>query len=195
MTPIIKLEKLSAVTSHDKASILLVHGGFKPSALIVIEGPAYTSPNEPIHISPELIHGLEDILSQLELSYVTTTEVMDSRVNKHVQDVMRIFIAKDQSVANRLKIMFDDISNHHAEAGLLLGYPDSAVQSFLTDNMLGQDEEPSSTDEVSERNMRLLGHRLSKNNWRHEVKYLEASGNYLQSVSPLIYEGATKGES
>ncbi|MEO6109956.1 MAG: hypothetical protein ABIP50_03040 [Candidatus Saccharimonadales bacterium] len=100
---------------------------------------------------------------------------------------MRIFVARDQSKADRLKILFDDIEENHHEAGLLLGYPRTAVEAFLTPDMLEMNDEPISTEDVSVENMRLLGHRLSVDNWRDEVKYLEKSGEYLKTISPTIY--------
>ena len=75
---------------------------------------------------------------------------------------------------------------------MLLGYPETSVKAFLTPDMLEWENHPVSTEDVSEKNMRLLGHRLSKKYWREEVKYLEASGNYLKTISPKIYQEITK---
>lgn len=197
MNPITQLENLPGMISEDKGSILLVAGGLKPSALAVVQGDVFSLSKNPIHVSVGILDSLRTILSSFGLRYLMTTEILENASGKsypHGQEVVRVFIAKDESVAKKLKEAFDDIKNHHAEAGLLLGYPPSAVEAFLTEDMLDWKDHPVSTSEVSELNMRILGHRLSKDNWREEVKYLEESGNYIKSQSTVIYEEITKQE-
>jgi len=191
------LEKLIDMTNGDRGSVLLVHGNLKPSALVIMQGEIFPLTQEPVHVAPQSVSDFKTVLSELGLNHVTTVEVMENASGKsyeHGQEVMRIFVARDQSTAEQLKVLFDDIQSHHTEAGLLLGYPESSVRAFLTDEMLDWDKLPASTAEVSETNMRLLGHRLSKHNWRDEVKYLEQSGNYIRSISPTIYDEITKAE-
>jgi hypothetical protein len=187
------LESLPGVISNDKASILLVHGKLKPTALIVMEGPAFDDEKHPTHVAEESLATLEAVFRELGLHYVQTTEIMTTMRGGYAE-VLRFFIAHDQATAERLKTLFDDVMNNDREIGLLLGYPQTAVDAFLTPNMLEMANTPESTEDVSMLNMRLLGHRLSKDNWREEVKYLEESGNYLKSVSPLIYDEMTSEE-
>lgn len=197
MNPILRLENISGMISEDKASILLVMGDLKPSALVVMQGDIFPLSGDPIHVPEREIETLKSILTNFEIFYFITTEIMENSSNKtyeHGQEVLRVFISKDELVAKKLEKAFSDISKHHTEAGLLLGYPQSAVSAFLTDEMLDWSGHPISTPEVSELNMRLLGHRLSKENWREEVKYLEESGEYVKSVSPLIYDQITLEE-
>lgn len=197
MNVIKSLEHLTGMLAYDKASILLVHGGLKPSAQVVMEGESFRSSGDTVHIDTQLIDELDCILSELKLSYVATYEIMEARsedASKRSQEVMRIYVAPSKEIANQLKTAFDSVEENHSNIGFLLGYPETAVESFLTPDMLDWDNHPISTEEVSERNMRLLGHRLSKANWRDEVKYLETSGNYLQKVSPKIYKEITKKE-
>lgn len=194
MNPIVQLENLPGMTSEDKGSALLVSGDLKPSAFVVIQGDVFALSSDPVHVSEQTMESLRAILSSFGVFYLTTTEIMENASDapyEHGQEVIRVFISKDESVAKKLKQAFDEIGTHHTEAGLLLGYPQSAVDAFLTDKMLDWKDHPVSTPEVSEANMRLLGHRLSKDNWRNEVKYLEASGEYIRSKSPFIYEDST----
>lgn len=197
MNVIKDLELLPGMLAHDKASILLVHAGLKPSALVVMEGESFRLSDGPIHINTRHIVTMDSILSELNLHYVTTKEIMRARspdTSMRSQEVMRIYLAPTKEMAMQLKIAFDNIKEDDTTIGLLLGYPETAVKAFLTPEMLDWDDYPNSTEEVSERNMRLLGHRLSKANWRNEVKYLEASGNYLKKISPKIYDEITKKE-
>lgn len=60
--------------------------------------------------------------------------------------------------------------------------------------MLDWGNHPKSTPEVGVLNIRLMGHRLPKDNWHEEVKYLEPSGNYLKTTSPAIYAKITADE-
>lgn len=191
MNVVKELESLSGIIAHDKASILLVHANLKPTALVVIEGETFPDKSSPIHISESSLKQLDSIFSKLNLAYVKTTEVMTTMNGGYVE-VMRFFIAKDKTSAEKLKTLFDDVSRNHEEIGLLLGYPPTAVKSFLTSDMLDLADTPKLTEDVSERNMQLLGHRLSKDHWREEVKYLEKWGNYLKSISARIYDEATK---
>ena len=195
MNVIKSLELLAGMLAYDKASILLVHGGLKPSAQVVMEGKSFRPSSDTIHIDRRLIDKLDFILSEMKLPYIATYEIMEARSNdasSKLQEVMRIYVAPSKKIANQLKTAFDSVEDNHSNVGALLGYPITAVRAFLTPDMLDWDDHPISTEKVSERNMRLLGHRLSKANWRDEVRYLEASGNYLKKVSPKIYKEITK---
>ena len=197
MNIIKKLEDLKGMTAEDKGSILLVNGSLKPAAFVIMEGEVFRLPGNVSHISPAQVAALDEILTDLGLKYMTTTEVMENASGKpyeHGQEVMRIFVSTDLQSAEQLKAAFDDIQNNHRQAGMLLGYPITAVDAFLTPNMLDWGNHPKSTPEVSALNMRLLGHRLSKDNWQEEVKYLEPSGDYLKTTSPTIYAKITADE-
>lgn len=194
MDPISKLENLPEMISADKATILLVEGDLKPSALVIMQGDVFPLTEEPIHVSEQSIEDLTSILTSFGIFYYMTTEIMEGisdNSDEVWQEVLRVFISKNKSVAKRLKELFDDIGKNHAEAGHLLGYPETAVDAFLTDKMLPLEDHPVSTPEVSEINMRMLGHRLSKDNWRNEVMYLEPSGNYIKAKSRKIYDDFT----
>jgi len=193
MNAIKQLEKVPGMLAQDKASALLVYKGLKPTALVIVEGDTFKDVHAPVRVATETIRSIETIFSELALKHTKTVEVMNAQGDSFVE-VVRFFIAPDQSSANTLKLLFDDVSAHHAEIGRLLGYPETAVEAFLTPNMLDQEDVPESTQEVSRLNMHLLGHRLSKEHWRDEVQYLERCGEYIKSVSPLIYNEITKEE-
>ena len=192
MQAIKQLENISEIIPHDKGSVLLVHAGLKPSALFAVEGEVFQDKDSVVHVLPKLIETIQTVLFDLALTHVMTIEIMDAHEEGSFVEVLRFFIAQDPSAAEKLKQLFDGVSANHKEIGELLGYPQTAIDVFLTDEMLEQSDVPESTEEVSELNMRLLGHRLSKAHWREEVKYLEESGNYIKSVSPAIYDAITQ---
>lgn len=185
---------MPGMTFHDKASVLLVQAKLKPSALIVMEGDTFSDTKHPKHVDPKLLVTMDAIFTELGIHYVKTTEVMDAIKSGIYVEVLRFFIAPEPTTAKTLKSLFDDTSNNHTSIGLLLGYPKTAVEAFLTPNMLDQAETPETTDDVSKFRMRLLGHRLSKDHWGEEVKYLQPSGEYIKSISPYIYNKLTKEE-
>jgi len=197
MNAIQLLEELKGMITYDKSSILLVHGKLKPAAQVVMQGPIFSLDSEVEHIPNESISTLHEVLTFFKLAYVSKTVVMENSSDasfEHGQEVMRISIAQDNDVAIRLRDLFTDVSNNHTAIGHLLGYPSTAVEAFLTAQMLEWGDYPKSTEHVSEKNMRLLGHRLSRKNWEEEVNYLETSGEYLKSISPKIYGYITREE-
>jgi len=195
MNPIKALEDIDQVLPHDKASILLVYAGLKPSCLAIFSGEVYDQTKDEVHIDAGILNIFKQILDALHLHYQIETKLYENEGENetNAQEVVRAFISKDKDTANKLKIYFDDLDKYDYEAGILLGYPETAVMSFLTPNMLAMEDEPIATKYVSEVNMRLLGYRLSKDQWEDEVKPLEAQGNYLKELSPKIYSEVTQG--
>lgn len=197
MTAITELESIQEMIDEDKATILFVAGGLKPTGFAVIQGAPYAIDETPSTIDTAVITKLDTVLKELKLAYVTTTEIMDAWPKdgrERKQEVIRIFLAPQQRDAERLKVLFDHVSDNHSEIGRLLGYPETAVEAFSSGAMLPIDAVPAFTDEVSEADMRLLGHRVSKKHWRNEVLYLTKFGSYLRSVNPKLYESLTAPE-
>lgn len=194
MNPIKALESLTGMLDHDKAAILLVHGDLKPSCLVTLSGEVYVQSEPPMHVDQESLQTLETILKELGLFYSTKIRLYDNEGEDEnlSQEVARLFIAKAQDTADTLRFYFEDLNTYDAEAGLLLGYPETAVHAFVNGGLLPMDDTPESTQEVSAQNMQLLGYRLSEHHWNEEVKPLQAQGEYLQKVSPIIYAHTTE---
>jgi hypothetical protein len=94
-------------------------------------------------------------------------------------------IAKELGMAIEL---FDARESCNEEReGILLGFPRTAVEAFVNGNMLGINEVPSSTEHVSAEAMKFLNHRLSKEHWEEEVKYLPNFARTVMRISPEIY--------
>lgn len=176
MDAIKMLETIQNLIPPYKGDILLVYGGLKPSCFVELS-------NE--------IHELITILDELGLYYRIEAKTYTDKAGKKSQEVTRLYIARDQDNANRLASYFKNIINHDYDIGILLGYPKTAVEAFVSEDMLDMADIPESTSEVTKKNMRLLGYRLSKTLWEDEVKQLEEYGNYLLKVSPTIYTEIT----
>lgn len=190
MNAIETLEKIEEIISHDKAMILLVHGGLKPSCLAVFYGPYYNQTKEILHIDKEDLQIFKNVLDELGLCYHFETRVYENEgeAGTNAQEIVRAYIAKDQEKADILAKYFSDLNKYDYEAGILLGYPKTAVQAYVDGTLLPMDDVASRTDEVSTENMRLLGYRLSREDWKEEVRPLEIQGNYLKKISPRIYK-------
>lgn len=184
------LESLPGITWGDKADILLTAAGLRPSALAHLEHEG--SPIKPgvLGVEGAQIEAFGAVLDQLGLQYVTRNRVLYEDDEKQLgKEIVDFFASRDGSSANKLKDAF--IAGDHTLIGLTLGYPKTAVEAFLTADMLPPAGHPTSTATVSEQNMRLLAHRLSKSHWKDEVHYLQEGGEALKKISPLIYARIT----
>lgn len=182
---------------EDKAIILWVAGGLKPSAMVVAQGDAYFKDAVPVKYPQSAHDEIEHVLKDLNLSFVKTSEVMEARElngKERLQDVVRVYIAPKPETAQKLKVLFDDVQHNHTEIGHLLGYPATAVEAFLTDTMLPMEETPEYTETVSASDMKLLHHRLSKDHWINEVAYLTTYGTFLREASPSLYASITTAQ-
>jgi hypothetical protein len=176
-----QLENLPLVPL-DKAAILLVHGGLKPSALIAVPG-SVSKDTKPV--DPQLLSDLKDVLSGLQMLYEVRTVEIDHCV------VYRFFIARNSEGAKLLESTFNHEPRDEIEVGRLLGYPESATRAYLSSEMLEISKTPLETESVSASAMQFLNHRLSKENWQEEVKYLETYSNYILRISPSLWKKIT----
>ena len=124
MNAIQRLEVLPGMSNEDKASVLLVYGNLKPSAFVLVHGEVFHLEQGLVHIEPQLIAELKDVLKDLNLKYSLETVIMENASNvgyEHGQEVLRIFVADTQQIADELRAVFDGIQNKHVPAGHPLG--------------------------------------------------------------------------
>lgn len=191
MTTIEKLENLDGILADDKASILFVAANLKPTAMVVMQGNIFPTGSDAVHIDGGQINHMHDILHELHLEHVMYSEIMAARSTSDTieasQEVLRIYIAHSKETAQQLQNLFENVQKNHTAIGQLLGYPETAIAAFLTNDMLDWNDMPESTSAVNAENMKLLGHRLSKTHWQDEIQYLATWGTYLKNESPKIY--------
>lgn len=94
-------------------------------------------------------------------------------------------VAREISIAVDL---FDARERQDArEEGVLLGFPETAVDAFVNDTMIAIEALPLSTKYVTVEEMRFLNHRLSERHWEEEIKYLPDFARTIKQVSAEIY--------
>jgi hypothetical protein len=166
----------------DKAWVLLVFGGLKPTALLVLESGIWANGEAEKQIDPEKWQALQSVLEGFQLEYSTTTDVIG--INKHMR-TLSIFIAKDKKLLK--KVVDAHAHDDEGSLGKLFGFPSTAVRAYLENTCLDPSELPESTADVSADEMRFLNHRLSISNWKEEIDYLPAYAKYVKKMSPIIY--------
>jgi len=183
VTEAVKTLETIDMLSIDKAWILLVFGGLKPTALLVLESGIWANDEAEKQINPEKWRTLQSVLEGLKLEYSTKTDVIG--INKHMR-TLSIFIAKDKKLLK--KVVNAHAHDDEESLGKLFGFPATAVQAYLESTCLDPSELPESTADVSAEDMCFLNHRLSRSNWMEEINYLPAYAKYVKKLSPIIYE-------
>jgi hypothetical protein len=169
----------------DKADILLVANGFKPSALVDIS----YSPSARFSKTQfkREVGELEKILKALGLKYKL-------RVNypKNKTAITRYsFVARDlRTLHNIIRASKKKhIYKRRMEVGILLEYPASAVKAFAEGRSFPIEKLP---ERVRRRAvMKFLNFRLSED-WKKELLFLERKAGMLKSIAPDLYKEITK---
>jgi hypothetical protein len=182
------LKAIEGIPTIDKIFILLVANGDKPS----MHTGFFSEPlplGQPI-LKPDIAQKemLESIINDLGLSYKTQTKTLEKVIDGELMSSVWIVfcVARQPNVVEALyNARVDD---DERTEGLLLGYPESAVDAFVNGTMLDMDDVPVSTDHVTANEMKLLNHRLSKDDWQQEVRYLADYARSIQQLCPELYE-------
>lgn len=185
-----KLEQFEGLLWHDKGDILLAAAGLKPTVFTHLFTEKYVTTETILMVEPTLIENLKDILHTLGLHFETSERVLIQDEEQHIAShVVDFFIGRTKQSVHELHQAIKDWGEERI--GLILGYPETAVKAYISGDLLPMDKHPKSTEDVSEAHMNMLAHRLSKAQWKDEVKYLEAYGKALKSLSPTIYDHDT----
>ena len=181
------LADIDYIPASDKGHLLLVANGNKPT----MHTGFFSDPIKDVSNVPEshtyCIDELCEIITSLGMQYKIQTKTLEKDIDGVQMHVIWtvICIAKDMTAAEEL---FNARERHDEKTeGILLGYPASAVEAFVTNNMIEISDVPVSTEEISTDDMKLLNHRLSKDNWQEEIKYLAEYARVLKQISPTIY--------
>jgi hypothetical protein len=181
------LEQLDFFPAIDKAHLLLVANGNKPS----MHSGFFSEPSIAIqNVLPSDIAKRNlfiDIVTDLGLMYRVETKLFDYEIDGVLSYSTRIVlcVAKDMNVVNQLftaREQGDDKTE-----GILLGFPDSAVHAYVSNNLLDMASHPIATKLIDADDMKLLNHRLSKDNWEEEVLYLADYARAIKILSAEIY--------
>ncbi|MET0979963.1 MAG: hypothetical protein ABWX90_01755 [Candidatus Saccharimonadales bacterium] len=181
------LANLEAIPAIDKAHILLVANGDKPSMhTALFTDPALVKDIQQPDI--DSMNKLVRIIADLKLEYEVETQLSTEQVNGTEMHSTRIlfYIARRMSVVNQLigARKKGDIERE----GSLLGFPKSAVDAYISDNVIEVSHWPTSTEHVTADEMKFLNHMISNDNWKDEVKYLPEYARTTRLISPKIYD-------
>jgi hypothetical protein len=182
------LKNFDLITAIDKAHVLLVMHDVKPSMHTgFFSDPVEIDLDLPkAHIEDKKKFG--DIITDLGLSYKLQTKLLNKQIdNVSFRYEWAVFcVAKEINVAEALYDARERQDERHE--GMLLGYPESAVDAYVNDDMIDTSDVPKLTENVDLAGMKFLNHRLSKNNWREEVKYLSDYARALKRIDTELYK-------
>lgn len=185
------LEDDTEIKSIQKALILMVADGKKPATWQVVYSEKWAQGTLATPITDEkweyfmsMLHGL-----QLQVSINTRqddkTFVQPKNGNHLFVELGDLFIARDIDTSKELA---GAVKNHDdAKLGELFGFPKSAVEAYLSNNLIPFNDIPEQTRLVSAKEMKFLNHMLSTDAWTNEVTYLPEFAKRVQEISPSIY--------
>ena len=153
-----QIEKMD-IGSLQKANMLLVYLGEKPATELEL----YTWNEKP-----------ESIVSKMQSLKLFYKE----KVIENKEMTRAYFIAKSEEIAELLSKT--DPSKDHEQYGRLMGYPETAIQSYLKNNTTTED-----LPEWIKKNP--LAPALSKDNYLAEFKVFENWMNIIKEKSPTVY--------
>ena len=185
---IANLKAIEGVPTIDKIFILLVANGDKPSMHTGFFSEPLLLGQPMLKLDIAQKEMLESIINDLGLDYKTQTKTLEKVIDGELMfSEWIVFCVAQQSNITEALYNARQGDDERTE-GLLLGYPESAVDAFVNGTMLDMDDVPVSTDHVTANEMKLLNHRLSKDNWQQEVRYLADYARSIQQLCPELYE-------
>jgi hypothetical protein len=174
-----------------KALILMVADGKKPATWQVITSDKWVQGATATPITDERWKFFMAMLDGLKLQVSIKTRQDDKtfvqpKNGDHLfVELGDLFIARDIDTSKELA---GAVKNHDdAKLGELFGFPKSAVEAYLSNNLLPFSDIPSKTRLVNAKEMKFLNHMLSTDNWSEEVNYLPGFAKRVHEISPSIY--------
>lgn len=115
-----------------------------------------------------------------------------------------LYVAQSKEVAERIKNLWKETSEKNnevktcVEIGRLSGYPESAIQTYQEffrdlrtkglENKISIDQAELPEEVQSEDYMAFSHFRLSRGNWREELKTVKAWADEIQKMDPKLYQ-------
>jgi hypothetical protein len=190
------LELEKEIKPIQKALILMVADDKKPATWQQIASEKWAEGTQETRITAKRWKELNNIFNKLGLKSSVRTRLDDSTFVQPKNgthqwiELADIFLSTDRLQADRLAKAVE--SEDHRQVGILLGFPKSAVDAFISKNILPVSEWPTSTQHVDESSMRFLNHMVSKDNWEREINYLPAFSRRIEQLSSKIYQDCLK---
>lgn len=153
------------IGSYPKAELVLIILGLKPATELDLA---------PWNDPPEKV---EEALNAAGLAYQTIERSYDDIVR--VDDWTTYLIAAKQQDVERLAKL--DPRKDHQEYGRLMGFPETAIQGFVTGSVLAGDEYPSDPNNI-------IHMTLSRDHWQEEVAHTRKLSDAIKTFAPEIYK-------
>ena len=167
-----KIEQLN-FGNQQKAGLILVLLGEKPAVEV-----ALYDWNDPPGKFAEVIKEIG--LNFEELNF-------EDRAFTSPKLVTRFAIARDKETVLSLRSL--DPARDHREYGLLMGYPESAVEAFVKSKEIKQTRQKDGGPTwklIKDRS--VVNFALSKDNWQDEIKTSERWNEVLRKYAPELYK-------
>lgn len=183
----------------DKALIIRTALGKKPATWSIIESEKWEDGEVKRAISADRWEYIEQLLSGFGLHCITSTRITDNtfvqpKDGRHLWvGLGDIFLAQSLEVAKELSEAHR--RNDVRRLGELFGFPQTAIDAFMTKDLVPTSEWPESTDDVSRDDMQFLNHMISKQHWRDEIAYLPELASDTKRISPKIYRDCIQRKS
>lgn len=170
-----------------KINLLLVKGGLKPTAIIDVPMRG----RKEIFRTEEDLKSIESLIKDSGLAQDIDKEEVNS-IEK-----TNFFIGDSKEAVERLKELIKTTTgeDRDREVGMLLGYPLSAVDAFVSgqlkaeernEKIINREDLPSDMQEADA--VVFSPFALSKENWAEEIKQGQIWADYIKSLSPRIYQ-------
>ncbi len=174
-------KNLSFIGDHNKVEIALTLLGLKPSFFMDWQEPL---------TKKDQIHNESHELEQLLIENNCNVRSFFTTENQSVW--CRFYCARNEEILEKLihtEYTEGDskevIKNKDKERGLLLGYQKTAVEAYVNNQNIHDNELPI---EVKKSTIfKLIGHRLSRDNWNTELEEFKRHTDIVKSVFPNLY--------
>lgn len=204
----IKEEKIKTIENLPledckKIEMLLVLAGAKPATEIEIY-PKDIHPlskewlkmdkTEREEIDPQRVKEFEEILKKLGLLYevsdleiVKTGSLIDEKGQERQINLARIdiLIAKERQSLDLLKKAYE--TKDDEMFGRAYGFPETAIEAYKKGEHFGAMDLSEEERKKNKEALAFCGFRLSKDNWREEIKIGEKWAKIIKNLSPELY--------
>ncbi len=181
----------------DKKELLLVYLGEKPSLWFPIRCSFHENDEEEKEDANrralEMRRNIESVLEELDNIFYEINDFETKKEDGKIEKGFDCIVGHSQENLSNLKSSFEIPSSE--KRGIALGYPESSVKAYLSDDDEVFDVEEDTPElsalekEEIEKTLKFGGFGLSRKNWREEIKIIERYRDVIKKKSPKIYNG------
>lgn len=188
-----KIENFRSLGIDEKVDLLLILGGFKKASEENFESDEWYDGQDQRNINDESLAQFEKLLEETGLIFKKKIEVVKSRV-AHQEDNYQ-YIRNIQRVSYIIASMPEVIEKYKKAAeesddklfGEIYGFPKTSIEAYgKTDETMNYQELPHQVRDSEEYAFAIF--KLSRNNWKEELKTVRRWSEFVKQVSPKIYQ-------